>query len=196
MMLDRYLCWNKIIMGVLILRTRIVISMMVIALAAALFGGATYAWFTAGEDVDTTFTAGTLRLGDMSGLALNVGNMAPGDVETWNITVENDGSLRMFYRMYFSGNGSLAEQLYVTVNDGSSDIYYGLLSNMLDQQNAIFDSGYPTLNSSATANYTFTFEFSSGAGNAYQGASFTGELKVQAAQYREGINPEDVFWGE
>lgn len=79
------------------------VSMLVIALAAALIGGATMAWFTDTDTAgETTFTAGTLIVDVSKGLtafnnllpnASKHGNMNPGDVyDEIEIIIENDGT--------------------------------------------------------------------------------------------------------
>lgn len=79
------------------------VSMLVIALAAALIGGATMAWFTDTDTAgETTFTAGTLIVDVSKGLttfnnllpnASKHGNMNPGDVyDEIEIIIENKGT--------------------------------------------------------------------------------------------------------
>lgn len=79
------------------MKTRMLMSLLVIALAAALVGGATMAWFNDTQDVpEATFTAGTVKVAAgqpayAEGYAVD--NVNPGDctVATWNI--ENVGSI-------------------------------------------------------------------------------------------------------
>ena len=85
------------------IKSRMLVSMLVIALAAALIGGATMAWFT-DEDTagETTFTAGTLIVDVSDGLTefhglleegSKHGNMNPGDVyDEIVIEIVNDGT--------------------------------------------------------------------------------------------------------
>lgn len=79
------------------------ISMLVIALAAAVIGGATMAWFTdSATSEDVTFTAGTLKIGltetyhgEPRGV-LKFENMNPGDVyEEFAIEIKNVGSKKL-----------------------------------------------------------------------------------------------------
>jgi len=114
------------------------VSLLVIALAAAVIGGATMAWFTdsAGSE-DVTFTAGTLDITvsgegvDFDGdtIYLHFGeiakNMAPGDTTgVVKINVKNTGSLDIGLFRKFSVEGNLADALKVynlTVSDWSGE---------------------------------------------------------------------------
>jgi len=109
------------------MKSRMLISMLVIALAAAVIGGATMAWFT-DEAVPepVKFTAGTLEI-TVSGdgvdfdedgaIILNFDeiakNMAPGDTTgVVNINVKNTGSLDIgLFRKFTVSGGELAKVL-------------------------------------------------------------------------------------
>ncbi len=82
-------------------------SMLVIAMAAALIGGATMAWFTdeaASEEV--SFQAGTLlididdleRTGDYT--EVDIDNLNPGDTWEWEFDVENVGTKNFDWGIY------------------------------------------------------------------------------------------------
>ncbi|NLM92321.1 MAG: hypothetical protein GX168_05195 [Bacteroidales bacterium] len=107
------------------MKSRMLISMLVIALAAAVIGGATMAWFTdsAGPE-DVTFTAGTLEITVKgSGVSVDndgnliidfgdVSNMAPGDLtDPVTIKVTNTGSLDIGLFRKFTASGELAKVL-------------------------------------------------------------------------------------
>ncbi len=87
------------------MKSRMLISLLVIALAAAVIGGATMAWFTDKDDAGAaTFTAGTLKIDVSDGLATfegllpesKHGNMNPGDVyDEIEIIIENNGSKKL-----------------------------------------------------------------------------------------------------
>ena len=78
---------------------------LLVALAAAVIGGATMAWFTDSDDAGTaTFTAGTLTIDVSDGLTgfqnllpgSKHGNMNPGDVyDEIEIIIENKGSKKL-----------------------------------------------------------------------------------------------------
>ena len=88
------------------MKSRMLISMLVIALAAAAIGGATMAWFTAEADVpDVTFTAGTVIVNVDEDPVIttmedrSIENVNPGDCATvcWNI--RNEGTKRAELRV-------------------------------------------------------------------------------------------------
>ena len=102
------------------------VSLLVIALAAAVIGGATMAWFTdSAESKDVTFTAGTLDItvsgqnvdfDEESGLITldfgSIGNMAPGDLtKPVTVKVKNTGSLDIGLFRKFTASGDLADVL-------------------------------------------------------------------------------------
>jgi predicted ribosomally synthesized peptide with SipW-like signal peptide len=83
---------------------KILVSMMVIGLVAALAGAGLYAYF---NDTETssgnTFTAGTLDLevnGGGSVLPISVSNMKPGDADEVTIKVDNTGSIAGYLCMW------------------------------------------------------------------------------------------------
>lgn len=107
------------------MKLRIVISMVIVAMAAAMVGGATLAWFTS-EAVSegNTFTAGTLRLDINDSLASDgsfaidietLENLAPGDVmDEWIILhIVNEGSLDLAWFGRFFVDGDLAGAIYI-----------------------------------------------------------------------------------
>ncbi|MBS4031501.1 MAG: SipW-dependent-type signal peptide-containing protein [Clostridiales bacterium] len=80
------------------MKSRLVISLMVIALAAALIGGATMAWFSDSHvSTPNTFAAGTLDLkvdGQDQAVGVSLTNMAPGDTSSYyKWVLKNDGTL-------------------------------------------------------------------------------------------------------
>lgn len=87
------------------MRNRVLMSLLVIGLAAALVGGATMAWFT---DADKTkkakFTAGTVRVTTEGGINelgnLKIDNWNPGDTEDVMIKVCNTGSKNIVFRLH------------------------------------------------------------------------------------------------
>lgn len=98
-------------------KSKMIVSLLLIGLAAIIVGGATMAWFTAEAEVaDATFTAGTVVVNaegpdgnyDLENRNLNVN---PGDcgVITWNIINE----------------GSKAARLRVNLNDVWSNVVGG-----------------------------------------------------------------------
>ena len=88
------------------MKSRMLVSLLVIALAAAVIGGATMAWFTDSDVSDeVTFSAGTLliaiddlKLEGEEGLEIN--NMNPGDVEKGSFVVVNEGTKNLQFMGY------------------------------------------------------------------------------------------------
>ena len=85
------------------MKSRMLMSMLVIALAAALIGGATMAWFTAKTDaVENTFTAGTVMISADETVYsddLDMGKVNPGDCFVKCFTVTNDGNKAIELRL-------------------------------------------------------------------------------------------------
>jgi len=86
------------------MKSRMIVSFMVIALAAALIGGATMAWFTDSEAIEPqTFTAGTLDIGLNENLTETITNfpidhMNPGDeYGPFEIEIVNEGNKKLFW---------------------------------------------------------------------------------------------------
>lgn len=85
------------------MKSRMIVSFMVIALAAALIGGATMAWFTDRENaMEQTFTAGILDIStsnNLLGLELpTIEHMNPGDTfGPFEIEIVNVGNKRLFW---------------------------------------------------------------------------------------------------
>lgn len=169
------------------MRKNIVVSMLVIALAAALLGGATFAWFTDQKEVAATFTAGTIVLGD-PGTDFTIADIAPGwgvdDDETWAITIKNDGTLDMYYRLTFTAtSGTLGNVLEVSL-DGAN--WTTGLANFTHV-------GVTALSAAASDSLTLYFRLPTTVGNAYQGASFSGTLVVEATQ-ADYQDPANIDW--
>jgi predicted ribosomally synthesized peptide with SipW-like signal peptide len=90
------------------MKSRLLVSLMVIAMAAALIGGATMAWFT--DEAQTnpvTFTAGTLLI-DMTDPVVTTDNfdqarldrLNPGDIWEYEFEVENVGTKSFNWGIY------------------------------------------------------------------------------------------------
>lgn len=88
-------------------KSRLLVSLMVIAMAAALIGGATMAWFTDSDEAEPiTMTAGTLLI-DMTELQLieefaevDLEILNPGDTWAWEFEVENVGTKSFNWGIY------------------------------------------------------------------------------------------------
>lgn len=97
---------------------RILFSLMVIAVVAAMIGGGTLAWFSdTAESESNSFTAGTLSIDDnlvAQTDAIEFDPMAPGDVtEEFVVTIKNDGSINL---------GWLGDWQFAGGTDGAVDL--------------------------------------------------------------------------
>jgi predicted ribosomally synthesized peptide with SipW-like signal peptide len=185
---------------------KILFSLVAMVMVIGLAGGA-FAYFSDTEQsTGNTFTAGTLDV-TLSGTPFNVTNMAPGDIETSTFTVTNAGNLDMLFRAYVSGvtANTLVGAVYfsdilmvkITLRPGGAGtygpsdlvVYNGPLSGLigattspLNNENAAFDDGWP-LNPGFVAVYKIDVELPFATGDAWQAATFTGDLKVDATQF-------------
>ncbi len=82
---------------------KLLISILSVALGAALIYGATMAWFTDEADVaETTFTAGTVDItaaGSFDADTYNIENVNPGDDFSGSWTFKNAGTKRIMLRI-------------------------------------------------------------------------------------------------
>lgn len=101
------------------LRSKLFISLMVLALAGTLIGGATFAWFTdSATSANNSFKAGTLSLDNdalAADFAFEIPNMAPGDVtEEYSVTIKNDGTLPLgWFGKFVMGESILKNVIYI-----------------------------------------------------------------------------------
>jgi len=156
---------------------RILLSLATVGALSALITGATFALFTAQtENLNNTFSAGTVSLGNVALGACDIGdpdNLAPGDSGSCTVEVTYSGSLEAFIGVQFSTEGALFGGLHpvsvsLTGGEGNHKGYY-LLGK--------YDDG-------DKAEVTVDWSFPIDAGNDYQGASGTVNLKFVAVQAR------------
>lgn len=175
------------------MKSRMFMSFLVIALAAALVGGATMAWFTStATNEGNTFSAGTLEValqddsGDpWQGPAYDVAGIAPG----WSggestFVVKNTGTLALKYRGQFTAN----------VSEEPNDI--ALYNAMMVKYSKDGGDTWTEASLSSLVAAGFTGNLAPGAsdsviiepflptatGNAAQGGSFTFYLTIDATQ--------------
>lgn len=148
------------------MKTKMFMSMLVIALAAALVGGATMAIFTDEATNDgNTFTAGTVIVdAGVTTLPAAAGNMAPGDTVTGSFTVTNDGTLELRFDVSAEGSGDLF--------GGETPAEVGGLD---DDQDVVLEPG-------EEATVTFTVHLPIEADNEYQGDDGTVNFTISAEQ--------------
>lgn len=101
------------------MRTKIILSVVVVLLAAALIAGATAAWFTDSDDVlDAEFTAGTVIVEAEGPTILpeaKVGNVNPGDIFEVTWTIRNAGTKASEFRVNLDKDWYIDEDHYWNV---------------------------------------------------------------------------------
>lgn len=171
--------------------------MLVIALAAALLGGASYAWFTGGDNVNGTIKTGTLAITaeTVGGVDFSFEDLAPGgETAVWAVELVNDGSLEMYYRAKVEGSWE----------ETGLDSAKILVSCSEDDQNfpefaAIDDNWFVggddsmTLAAGNSATYYFKFKLAESADDDYQGQTFTATVTAEATQADNQTDP--INWG-
>ncbi|MDQ3990996.1 MAG: CalY family protein [Actinomycetota bacterium] len=101
---------------------KILSTALVVGVAGAVAGAATYSAFSATATNDgNTFAAGTVVLGDndAGGAVLSLDNAKPGDTSVGCIRVIASGSLESTVRMYAAVTGTLGPYLTLTVTRGT-----------------------------------------------------------------------------
>lgn len=171
---------------------RILLSLATVGALSALITGATFALFTAStENENNTFTAGTVRLGEVTGFTCDVStdNLAPGDSGECTVSVTYSGSLDAWIGVDYSVDG---------------DLFAGR-----DPMLVSFDGGYDfegayvlgKYSDGESATVTVEYHFPITAGNEYQGASGDIELSFKAVQARNNTKTVDgkegpISWNE
>lgn len=163
--------------------------------ASLLVWSASNAAFTASTtNGSNTFAAGTVAItdNDSTGVLFNVTGLKPGATGSSCIRVTYNGDVASAVKLYSSlpgGTGSLDTQITLTIEEGAfsslpafpactgftpsgAPIYNSLLSTFNAKTTFAAGVGTWTPNGSGqTKDYQFTYTMSSGAGDAYQGAS-------------------------
>ena len=152
------------------MKSRILVSMLVIALAAALVGGATMSIFIADDETDErTYAAGTviIEAGDQTFEIEDIENMAPGDTIYGSFDVANTGTLPLWFT--------------VTAETSGVDGFYNLFDGnfpavvKIDEYNNILEPGKGTT-------ISFSVRLPIDADNEYQGAKGNLKFKIHAEQ--------------
>ena len=179
------------------MKSRILVSMLVIALAAALVGGATMSIFTAqGVTDEQTYAAGTVLL-DVTeekildtGTTMAIGNMAPGDTIEGEFKVENAGTLPLWFNVGYEASGFL----FTGESEGGEEAVLNEENGDGEKHNAtvtIIDKEFLPKELAPGEKETIRFKvhLPREAGNEYQGAE--GQLKflVNAEQSAHNANP-------
>lgn len=150
----------------------IITALVFVVMASMLIGGGTTALFTSSvTNANNPFTAGTVIIKDISAqpavsTTKYFNNLAPGDSETFNITVQNQGTLTAkvnIKEIQTSGN----------VFEGK----YPLVLTILDNSLQVVEPG-------KTATFQIKYDFPLDADNSYQGAKGSVNIVVYAEQVR------------
>ena len=191
------------------MKSRMLISMLVIALAAAVIGGATMAWFTdSDESTPVTFTAGTLLI-DLTEPQLtqefaekDMGILNPGDTWEYEFEVKNVGTKSFHWALCIDWEdiiGQLNENLDVDIRNLLIAKQYGSkkLSEVINWTIEVDDgSGYRTITigvppgigftdfkaSSNPVKFKIVFSLPEDTGNDYQGSTMKLKFGVMAWQ--------------
>ena len=179
------------------MKTRIYVSMLVIALTAALIGGATMAWFTdTAVNTGNTFSAGTIDIdlvdhngNEITTPIFNFTDIAPGWVSrTVTVNMENAGTLPMRVRGTVSGQaikdndialyGALLGRYKVFLNGGAITEW----SDWLDVPSLPIIRTLTRIESGDTLSIDMEFQLPTTTGNAAQGGKVTLDLNLIATQ--------------
>lgn len=193
------------------MRTKVIMSLLVLALAGALVGGATFAYFTSeATNSGNVFSTGTLAISitdPVEEVMFNVPNMKPGDQVSDTITIQNTGSLNFKFRGEVTGNNYLAGGTFVVPGSAGclSDVLNVVVTlidtNGTPRSDVIFTGTLSQLMASGlpawappgvtepfqpdwTATYQVDITFNENADNDYQGSSFeNGVITFTATQW-------------
>jgi len=187
---------------------KIALSLLSIASALVIVGGATFAFFSDTKtSTENTFAAGTLEVNitDQNADTLFeseaiVSNWAPGDQSFVNFDVKNVGTLPVNLRGFATGtwgdsgldSQNMVKVIQVERWDGSNWV------NILSNSSGITGYFYWSPNGTNTALYTvtsgdraqlrLTVEFDTNAGNDFQNQTFTSSLQVEAKQTNDNTS--------
>jgi len=188
------------------MKSRMLVSLLVIALAAAVIGGATMAWFT-DEDASApvTFTAGTLLIDiekfDMVSNEINLDILNPGDEWEYEVDIVNEGTKNFIYKVVFCwkdilgntlvdfdgregfGTDPLSDVVEFTIKDDGDNTK---LTGTLEGKNSPLEFEIGQLAPGATDSYTIEAVLPTTAGNEYQGSKMKLAFVVMAKQIQNG----------
>jgi spore coat-associated protein N len=143
--------------------------------------GSTFAFFTdTATNSSNTLNAGKVQIQDVTGKAafsqtLHFNNLAPGDSETANVSVQNTGNLDAW--VYLDG-------------PASSQTESGALFQGAHPLAITFDSNPLLLHPGETKPLSVSYSLPRDAGNEYQNASGTMNIVIDAVQARDNTNQQ------
>ena|SRR5690606_2641094 len=153
-------------------------AIMATALGAALIGGGSYALFTdTAVNAGNTFTTGGVTIDDVNTTFTATqyfDNLAPGDSESWTVTIKNTDTLAAWVKVADNG--------YTT----SGDLFGGTNPLQIADNNEVFK-----LEPGEEKEFTFTYNFPLAAGNEYQDKTGTLDITFIAVQARNNTNSAD-----
>src|SRR4030042_2515416 len=181
-------------------KTKIIGSLATLSATAALLVGASFAYFSDTEISNgNTLTAGTLTV-EITDQNLDtpfaseaiISNWAPGQTTLVNFDIKNTGTLPVNLRAFATGSWSgVGDPALVKVTeaeywDGSGWVTFagqtsgGLTGYIYYSPNGTDSSPFSVAGGGSRAQIRLTVEFDSGAGNTYQGQTFTASLNAEA----------------
>lgn len=159
---------------------------LALVLAAA---GVAIAMFWAHERLpENRFATGTVSIA-LEG-SFDEANIEPGHTVIENFAVTNKGGADAYWRMSFENlQGPLADALDVTViDDAGVQVYHGSAVDL--DAGMAYAQGSRSLAPGQTATFTVQVHMSESAGNGYQGADVTFDVKVDAVQAKNNAGGE------
>jgi spore coat-associated protein N len=158
---------------------KMILAVATTALGAALVGGASFALFTSSTtNSGNTFTAGTVVVTDTTGHTLTsedvlTGNLAPGDHNTFTMTVKNNGTLDEWVQVDAAKSAA--------TNAGS--IFGGATPLKLS-----YAPDVVKLAPGESHTFNVDYNFPLAADNSYQSATGSFNVVVDAVQARNNTN--------
>jgi spore coat-associated protein N len=163
-------------------------SLGAISTGFLLVGAGTFALFTGtATNSGNAFTAGKVQISDVTGKSAfsqtaHFNNLAPGDSESANVSVQNTGNLDAW--VYLDGPASIQTE--------SGAVFHGAHPLAIT-----FHSNPVLLHPGETKGLSVSYSLPRDAGNEYQNASGTMDIVIDAVQARdntnaEGTGPQDI----
>jgi spore coat-associated protein N len=166
-----------------------------------LIASGTSAIFTSHDENDNPFTSGTVIL-ELSGYDaqtnhyFDVGNMAPGDTETREVSVDNTGTLDLRFNLSHEwdvAGGILGEKLTITYykHDGYDQNNADIWTALQDPESANIE-----LAAGMSQLIKVEIELPIGTNDTYQGASDILNIMVSGEQTKNNPLQTTVSWGD
>ncbi|QFT90559.1 Camelysin metallo-endopeptidase [Bacillus sp. THAF10] len=148
-------------------------AVLATALGAALISGGSYALFTdTAENTGNTFTTGGVTIEDIGSTLKSThffDDLAPGDAESWTVTIENKNNLDAWVKVV---DGAEAY-------DMTGDLFKGEHGLEISENTQVVK-----IPAGQSRTFDFSYNFPKEAGNVYQGAKGELTINFQAVQVR------------